>query len=520
MAKTSKIIPQKEKASSSRPADDKMPVEPRIEECGPGVCDLTSDFKIEKPSSFPGRCEPIYRYICSITEGDLKQVKKDCHWEGLRDNAVISLPPPGEEEAPKPAKNKKRKRVSPSDTPKPKKNKVHKLKQDAVALSENIVQQLRDEEEENEDAACKLVDRKRSAEVPKAAEPVMNAKVQPRTERISEDAPSKVPESSGAEDASRCDGQPVDVPEGASSEALQNGDNAPSDSHGAIDISDSPLPTFSKGQIQEAQAIRTPMWEQTPKGKTFSVATLRGSRRLPIWVMYRALMLHREAFSKSRAELNRCEADLKRLTEERDALKLLNGKKEEEIQDLRAELAIAHKGQTDLIEQVQQRVKNIEQLREEAKMKVAETLGWKQNMDRLASEKDTARAQLFFAKRQIQSMKEESLARAKKIEELEVRLAAELAKATSEAEGVKADAEAVKSVYQADAEAAHARAKEISDVAQIHARGFDLTADIESAKVLEGEAKDLLSDDDGSGSSSGSESGGDEDEAPGGRLGT
>jgi len=64
------------------------------------------------------------------------------------------------------------------------------------------------------------------------------------------------------------------------------------------------------------------------------------------------LTLYREAFSKSRTELNQCEAYLKRLTKERDALKFLIGQKENEIKDLRAELATAHKGQIDLIEQV------------------------------------------------------------------------------------------------------------------------------------------------------------------------
>ncbi|XP_070007785.1 uncharacterized protein [Nicotiana sylvestris] len=164
--------------------------------------------------------------------------------------------------------------------------------------------------------------------------------------------------------------------------------------------------------------------------------------------------LHREAFSKSQSELNRCEADLKRLPKERDALKLFYVQKEEQIRDLRAEL-------------VQQKTEKIEQLCEEAEMKEAETLGWKQNMDRLASEKDTARAQLSSVERQLQSVKEESLDRAKKIEELEARLAAELAKATSEAEKVKAEAEAVMAVYRADAEAANARAKKISDAAQV-----------------------------------------------------
>nr|XP_016475075.1 PREDICTED: fibrinogen- and Ig-binding protein-like [Nicotiana tabacum] len=241
-----------------------------------------------------------------------------------------------------------------------------------------------------------------------------------------------------------------------------------------------------------------------------------GLRPLKMKRTPQALMLHREAFSKSRAELDRCEADLKKLTEERNYLKLLIEQKEEEVKGLRAKLATTHKTQIDLIEQ---KAKKIEQLREEAKMKEAETLGWRQNMDRLASEKDAARAQLSSAERQLQSMKEEILDLAKKIEELEVRLAAELAKATSEAEKVKADIEAVVAIYRADAEAVHARAKEISDAAQrleeIHARGFDLTADIDNAKVLEAEAKALLSDDDDSGSASGSESGKDEDEAPG-----
>ncbi|XP_070011094.1 uncharacterized protein [Nicotiana sylvestris] len=151
-------------------------------------------------------------------------------------------------------------------------------------------------------------------------------------------------------------------------------------------------------------------------------------------------------------------------------------------------------------------------------------------MDRLASEKDTARDQLSSVEYQLQSIKEESLARAKKIEELEAQLAAELAKATSEAEKVKADAEAIVAVYLADAKVAQTRAQEVADTAktrscwvakhakylsrretleEIHARGFDLAVDIENVKVLEAEAKAFLSsDDDKSGSASGSESGG------------
>ncbi|XP_019246642.1 PREDICTED: uncharacterized protein LOC109226311 [Nicotiana attenuata] len=95
------------------------------------------------------------------------------------------------------------------------------------------------------------------------------------------------------------------------------------------------------------------------------------------------------------------------------------------------------------------------------------------------------------------------------------------------------EAEAFESSYRADAKAANTRAQEISITAEVklscalyharwqsrrepleevHARGFDLSADIERAKTLEEEAAVLLSDDEDS--ASGFESGGDEDEVP------
>ncbi|XP_070035106.1 uncharacterized protein [Nicotiana tomentosiformis] len=214
-------------------------------------------------------------------------------------------------------------------------------------------------------------------------------------------------------------------------------------------------------------------------------------------LLIQATTLHRETSSKYRAKLAQCEADLKKLMEERDALKLLYVQKEEEIMSIRAELKRAHQDQTELIEH--QKAELVEQLHEEAKMKEAETLGWKQSIDRLASEKDAVRAQLSSVERQLQSVK----------------------------------AEVLVASYRADAEAANTWAKEILDAAEVrlsriadharrqsrretleevHARVFDLTADIDSAKVLEDEAGALLSDDEDS--ASGSESGGDEDEAP------
>ncbi|XP_070033085.1 KNR4/SMI1 homolog [Nicotiana tomentosiformis] len=159
----------------------------------------------------------------------------------------------------------------------------------------------------------------------------------------------------------------------------------------------------------------------------------------------------------------------------------------------------------------------IRQLREEVDIMKAETLGWKEGMDRLAVEKEAVRAQLSSAESQLQGMKERSSVQARKIEELEARLTFELAKAKSEAEKAKAEADAFVVVYRADAEAAQVQARKAAKTAQtraywidelskcqsrretlevIHARGFDLAEEIKKAKKLEAEARDLASDDD------------------------
>ncbi|XP_070039958.1 uncharacterized protein [Nicotiana tomentosiformis] len=183
-----------------------------------------------------------------------------------------------------------------------------------------------------------------------------------------------------------------------------------------------------------------------------------------------------------------------------------------------------------LISQLQHKLEVIDKLREEVDMIRAETLGWKDGMDRLATEKETARAQLSSAKNQLRGMKEKSLVQARKIEELEARLASELAKARSDAEKAKANADAFVVVYRADAEAAQVQAREAAETTEarahwvaelakcrsrretleeIHSRGFDLTEEIKRAKELEVDAEALASDDDDDddGSKSGSESG-------------
>nr|XP_033513885.1 uncharacterized protein LOC117278525 [Nicotiana tomentosiformis] len=123
--------------------------------------------------------------------------------------------------------------------------------------------------------------------------------------------------------------------------------------------------------------------------------------------------------------------------EERNSLKLLLGQRGEEIKDLRAELAKAYQDQTDLSEQLQQKIEMIKKLREEVDMIKAESLKWKEGMDRFATEKEANRAQLSSAKNQLQSMKEKGSVQGRRIKEVEARLASELAKAESDAEKAK-----------------------------------------------------------------------------------
>ncbi|XP_070031797.1 uncharacterized protein [Nicotiana tomentosiformis] len=130
-------------------------------------------------------------------------------------------------------------------------------------------------------------------------------------------------------------------------------------------------------------------------------------------------------------------------------------------------------------------------------------------------------------------MKEKGLVQARRIEELEVRLASVLAKDESDAEKAKADANVLVAVYRADAEAAQVQAREAIESAdsrahwvaelakcrsrretleEIHARGFDLAEEIKRAKELEADTEALVSDcdDDDDESKSGSENGGEE----------
>ncbi|XP_070047450.1 uncharacterized protein [Nicotiana tomentosiformis] len=325
--------------------------------------------------------------------------------QGLDKYAVVRLLF-GEEETsiptPKPVKYKNRKKISTSEDPEPKKKAARKLMKNILLLTDDSVRRLRDEDEEKGKDDSGLVARvKMSIEAPKATESVKVAETPSRDKGVSGRDLGEVPESSRIEDSSH---------------------------------HNEPMEGTAAGADLEPPP---PEMERTPQ----------------------ASALHREAFSRSRAELSRYEADLRGLTEERNALKLLCGQKEEEIKDFRADLAKAHQDQTDLIEQVmkilkshgldsgmaanisvsqlQQKAERIEQLCDEVEMMKVETLGVERS--------------------QLRGMKEKNSILAKKIEELEARLAFELAKAKSEAEKPKDEAEAIVAIYQADAEVAQVK---------------------------------------------------------------
>ncbi|XP_070054252.1 uncharacterized protein [Nicotiana tomentosiformis] len=489
---------------------------------------------------------------------DLAKGRLEDKNHGLGRDAILR-PLPGEEEASasvsKSAKDNKRKRASTFENPKPKARSARKPRKNTIPLTEESVRHLRDEDEgEEEDDGSVLVARvKKTIDAPHAV-----YKAPPRTEGISEKDSGKVPESLEIEDASHRSQQMVDMSKGVVPEFLRTEENASSDSLGEVVIEDSPtFPTFFEGAIREAQALGAlevdgSLEVEDPFRDLFTgvedVADTSDASDIFHGVqqaLNRAAAVHREACSRSRAELRRYEADLQRVTEERNALKLLLGQRGEEIKDLRVELAKAHQDQTDLTEQVmillkaygldtgmmancsvsqlQQKLDMIGKLREEAYVIKAESLKLKESMDRFAVEKEAARAQLSSAEGQLQGLKKKRSVQARKIEELEARLASKLAKA----EKAEADADAFVAAYRADAEAAQVHAREISETArtrahwidelakcqsrretleEIHARGFDLTEEITKPKELDADAGALSSNDDDDNNDDGSKS--------------
>ncbi|XP_070054081.1 COP1-interactive protein 1-like [Nicotiana tomentosiformis] len=209
------------------------------------------------------------------------------------------------------------------------------------------------------------------------------------------------------------------------------------------------------------------------------------------------------AISRFRVDLSQCEAELQKVSGEKDALRLLCSQKDDAIKDLYADLAKAHEEEAELDKHVSL---------------VLLEYGFDPTVE--------ANPSLSQLQQKLRSVKQKGSAQAKRIKELETRLA----EAKAEVESSKVMADKSITVYRADAEAAQMEARETANTAdtrahwvaelakcrsrretlkEIHARGFDLAEDIKRAKELEAEPEALaFDDDDNEGSKSGSEGGG------------
>nr|XP_018633861.1 tol-Pal system protein TolA-like [Nicotiana tomentosiformis] len=130
------------------------------------------------------------------------------------------------------------------------------------------------------------------------------------------------------------------------------------------------------------------------------------------------------AISKFRADHSQCEVELQKVSGERDALRLLYGLKDE-----------------------------------------------KKTIDRLDAEKKTILAKLLSADVQLRNVKQKGSAQAKRIGEIEARLA----EAKAEVESSKVMTDKSIAVYRADAEAAQTEARSAADAADTRAHwgGYD-----------------------------------------------
>ncbi|XP_070038193.1 KNR4/SMI1 homolog [Nicotiana tomentosiformis] len=191
MAKTSQTIPQKEKVLSSQSAADETAVEPRPEECVPGACVLTSDFKVDKGSSVPGR---LVRWMPGVVPDlnnwvralvststyaerswrDLSKGRWEAKIHGVGKVAVLTPSYINEEDSVsvlKPVKANKSKRASGPEDPKPKKRTARKPNKNTIPLTVESVLRLRDEDEEEEeenDGSALAARTKKTTDVPQA----------------------------------------------------------------------------------------------------------------------------------------------------------------------------------------------------------------------------------------------------------------------------------------------------------------------------------------------------------------
>ncbi|XP_070008095.1 KNR4/SMI1 homolog [Nicotiana sylvestris] len=304
--------------------------------------------------------------------------------------------------------------------------------------------------------------------------------------------------------------------QGANAETLEANENAPSEELGATSTGHSlSLPTYSEGEIEEANALRmldpSKILKQDPFQGCYVGVEDANDLNDTSTIFDEAQHLLSQAITKFRDEISQCEAELKKVSED-----------------------------NTLISQLQQKIYTIGQLWSEVDQVKADCHQWKNNMDQLAVDKEAVMSQLASTEAQLQGIEEKGLTQAKKIEELEAELArtrAETIQSKAEAVQAKAEAKTIRvapdksnAMYFWDAAAVQVELKEASDrgkrsndlakhqawrktLEEIHARGFDLAEEIAEAKVRETVARFLVSSDDED-IVSGSEDGESEEDVP------
>ncbi|XP_019226602.1 PREDICTED: cilia- and flagella-associated protein 45-like [Nicotiana attenuata] len=396
---------------------------------------------------------------------------------------------------PKSGKDNKRKGASKPEDPQDKRAPTQRQRRKLIHVDIDSVNQLNDEEEDEGEESALVTRARKPVEAVKPSEP----ETLPQSEETPNKNAGKDPESPEVEIVP----PPLtSIGNETSTEIPEAEESTPSDMLGAMKIGHSPpLPAYSQEAIKEAQALQTPDPSAVPGEEYRFWDCFTGVDDAAD--LNDASTLFEEAhrlFSQFRAELSQCEAELKKSSDEGKALKLLCSQKEEELKDLRADLVKASKNKAELdkqvtiilkeyslldptveantsVSQLQQKLEMIKQLQGEVDQVKADYNRWKEYMDRLAAEKEATLAKMASIETQIRGAKEKNLAQAKKIDELEAKLAA------TEAEV---------------AEAGRGQEDE----------GFDLTEELAQAKALEADTKFLISssdDDDDEGSQSGSD---------------
>nr|XP_016454576.1 PREDICTED: interactor of constitutive active ROPs 2, chloroplastic-like [Nicotiana tabacum] len=494
MAKTSKTVPQKEKApSSSCSSKSKTVLPPRIEESIEWYHGTVKDL-----SGWVRQLDLTCPYVKHVWR-DLAKT----HWEaknhGLGEAVLMREPPHGEANTPKPAKEKKRKKKSPVESPKPKKAKVQKPKVDSAALTSKVAESHRAGGEEKDDSPLAhwgkrsviASDLAESIVVePKASKLEVADAFLPRAEEALEGGSNDVLESVGGQNISRAEGHSIDELGEPSSEAPQRQEKALIDPARVIDVGDSPPgPAFSPREIRDAHNREISDMGVSLRENDAFEGFFTGIREKPELnaplIFEEAERLCKQAFAKSQAELTHYEEECRRLSLEADGLRALFTKKEEELHDLRARLEMLE--QKDIL------------MKEGLRGRDIEILGLKQHVDEIAAERDTLQWKLTSVEHHLQDAREDS----HKYKDLFVNSVAALSAAKSEAD-------ALISSYREDAIATNARAKKALE--DVYAGGIDLSVEIERVKALEEESAALLSFDDGSANGSANNSKDDEDE--------